>query len=333
MTKSNEPIIQHYVPQLILRKFCGEKNQLNVFDKHEERSFKSNPKNIASERHFYRFLADEQVISLEEALGEIENNVSPVFEGLLDTKSLTRLSAEDRELFAYFMAIQSSRTRERREQSKSLLTSLASVLKERFDIDLETEIGNLDESGAERDITKNPVASVLFDGILEADELIPYFENRYWVLGINESSTPLWISDNPVVVSVMVNADPKPKNLGLAVKGTELHFPLSPQLVLIMYCKETIANLKREYQNELARAILTPGKKSAAKVNLLKENFNNLFHDRSIGLNAEAVKHSNSLQVSQSYRYVMSPQDNFDLAKQMLKDSKVYKTGRRVEVQ
>lgn len=333
MVKSTDPVIQHYVPQFLLRHFSGAKGQLNVFDKHEQRVFKSNPKGIAAERYFNNFVAGNEKISLEEFLGRVESQVSPIIETLLDTQNLSRLDRNTWDALAYFMAIQSSRTREQREQTKHFLSEFAAVFKKRFDFDVAEEMGVIDAPGEEDNIIANPVANSFFEGIVNAHEFSHYFRDRYWVLGVNESSTPLWTSDNPVVISTMVNADPKPRSVGLAVKGTELHFPLSSEIVLTMYCAETATSLRKQFENALAGYMLSPSLDNAEQIQSIQKAIHDLFITRSIGLNAAAVEHLNSLQVAQSYRYVISPLKDFELVERMLEDSEAYKTGRRIIVQ
>jgi len=47
---------EHYVPQFILKNFTvGNGKQIYVFDKHDEKSFKTNIRNIAAETGFYNF--------------------------------------------------------------------------------------------------------------------------------------------------------------------------------------------------------------------------------------------------------------------------------------
>ena len=47
---------QHYVPQFILRNFTvGDGKQIHVFDKQDEKSFRTNIRNIAAETGFYNF--------------------------------------------------------------------------------------------------------------------------------------------------------------------------------------------------------------------------------------------------------------------------------------
>ncbi|MEX2310915.1 MAG: DUF4238 domain-containing protein, partial [Rhodospirillales bacterium] len=75
--KDTKPEVQHYVPKFYLRGFLREpskKQQICVFDKHEEKSFVSNISNIAGETSFYEFGPDENRGVIENIFSKLETS-------------------------------------------------------------------------------------------------------------------------------------------------------------------------------------------------------------------------------------------------------------------
>lgn len=69
--------LHHFVPQFYLRRFVGSDGLLWVYDKDNDRTFGTNPKNIAAEHRFYQLpdhFPDSSI--MEGQLSEIENEAS-----------------------------------------------------------------------------------------------------------------------------------------------------------------------------------------------------------------------------------------------------------------
>jgi hypothetical protein len=98
--------VQHYVPEFLLRNFrADKKDQIYVFDKNTERSFRTNVRNVAAESRFYDFEFEGKTLTLETALSQLESQARPLFQRILDDDSLAVLNAEDRVLLAVFFSI------------------------------------------------------------------------------------------------------------------------------------------------------------------------------------------------------------------------------------
>ena len=115
---------------------------------------------------------------------------------------------------------------------------------------------------------------------------IAYF-SLTWVLLINKTNHPLFTSDNPISRIPHIQNDLYPM-VGIASRGIEVCFPLSPDLLLLMY--------DGEYHNYKA------GK------------------DRSIGVieSVDIIRYYNEATVIQSERWVVSSTDDFSLIEKML---------------
>ena len=114
--------VQHYVPRVLLRGFVRypqAKEQVFVYDKHEDRSFRTNITNIAAERNFYDFDVDDNQVDVEGILSELESNTKSAFEKLIEAESLAALDDEQKSWLSVFLATQQLRTRHIREASQA----------------------------------------------------------------------------------------------------------------------------------------------------------------------------------------------------------------------
>lgn len=62
------------------------------------------------------------------------------------------------------------------------------------------------------------------------------FSNHIWILIKNKTTQPFFTSDNPIGTAEHVH-NPYVSMSGLSSKGVEVYFPLSPDLMLVMYEK------------------------------------------------------------------------------------------------
>jgi hypothetical protein len=121
------PRHQHFVPQLLLRRFAfGKKPQVHVLHKRDGRSFVAPVNRAASQRGYYNVPAhttrevlemarkdgfnvpvgEDVVLSLEPLLGTIESKAASLIERIVRKESLAGLTDDDREIVAYFATVQ-----------------------------------------------------------------------------------------------------------------------------------------------------------------------------------------------------------------------------------
>jgi hypothetical protein len=77
---------------------------------------------------------------------------------------------------------------------------------------------------------------------------VPYFLNKEWVLFDAPKGGSMYISDNPVALQNEVDHGPY-GNLGLAVRGSEIHVPLSSALTIGLLCPTLIEPFRRSAEN------------------------------------------------------------------------------------
>lgn len=158
---------QHYVPELILRRFSfsgrGKIPQTFAFDKHTEKSFQTGINNVLAEGRFYDF-HDEKDASLEPILSDLESKAAPILEKIISTRTLD-LSEEEQSWLAIFVTAQYLRTKGFRERQRDYEQQM---------------IGKLQESG--------PVAEELVSQLVMTDEERKLFSLEFFGENLSEFS-------------------------------------------------------------------------------------------------------------------------------------------------
>jgi hypothetical protein len=173
------------------------------------------------------------------------------------------------------------------ELSKKFLKELSEAVLRSKKIDAKVKV-SIDE-----DFVPAAHAKMMFSSEL-LDQLVPFLVDCIWRVGVNDTTQPLYTSDNPVIKNAHL-AEVAPLANGWLSPGVEIVFPLSSKLVLFLEGKE------------LYRAT-----KSQVIQNIGENLDGNL-----VPLQADHVLHYNSLQVLHSYRQIYCESDNFSLARKV----------------
>lgn len=318
--------VQHYVPQFLLRNFGnGKKDQLWVYDKTSDRAFPTNTKNVASESRFYDFEVNDEAISLEPFLSDLEGKAKAVIDGILQSDSLEGLTDEGKDVLSAFMSVQFTRTRTFREE----WNAFPRMLLEHFE---KTGDQVAPDSQAEqllRDATENESKEQTGRLMLKASgTYAQHFRDKEWVLAATTRSHPFIMCDNPLTRQNLVDRSPL-GNLGLATVGIEIYFPLSPTRALALWCP-TLTELVHRGAISLMSNPAHPGpRRDPEGILALSEA---LKTGRPVKYSKENVENFNSLQVAWSERYVFSSINDFHLAKEMLQAHPKLKQGPRSQV-
>lgn len=307
------PINQHYVPQFLLRNFHNSNEKIHVFDKEAGGTFETNVRNVAAERNYYNFSHEGIEFSLEKPISEIEASAKKLIDLVVEKETLNFLIENDCSLLALFIAIQHLRgPRVRKDQEL-----IAQALLERFGDSAEGKALIEKEWPSGVDNAKN---FAIYFVSKEAHNHIPLFLSKTWLLFKSTEEQKFVISDTPVVLHNDNDYGPY-GNLGLAVRGIQIFFPISPKLALGFYCP----SIKKEFQEGLAsyNKFLNDGVQleekyiraiEEAKIYLNAADTGSLFY-----LKNENVLHINSLQIGFAERFVFSATNDFDLARDMVR--------------
>lgn len=152
-----------------------------------------------------------------------------------------------------------------------------------------------------------------------------------WVLLQNDRSNRYLIGDHPLTMHNMIQR-PGRGNLGIAVEGIEIYFPLSPDLALALWCpshRNRILNgIRRLASNAEARPWLAE-RFAGAWANAL-EITEAITKGMPLKSQPENVEFFNSLQILHAERFVFSADDDFSLAQDMIRVNPELRHGRRL---
>ncbi|MBE0576383.1 MAG: DUF4238 domain-containing protein [Desulfuromonadales bacterium] len=325
MKTKNIAKIQHYVPQFLLKHFSGgKKPQVWIFDKHSGKIFKSHVKNIAAESGFYDFEYDGHNFTVECSLADIETTASKIINKIIKTESIGELTAEEKVFLSHFFAIQFVRTKQYRLMYLDSACTLAKALSQKGVNPV--DLGYTEPSEEE-------AKTFAIQSMLKSEVYAPHFLAKKWVLLKATKNHPFYMSDNPIALQNHKDFGFY-GNIGLAVNGIEIYFPLSKTLSLGMWCPSLEETARDAYSKY--KFIESQSSVIAAQVfndPLYYENLMAGFDTgRSIPSKPENVINHNSLQVKYSSRFVFSSTDDFSLAKEMLAAHPELKDGPKVQV-
>lgn len=304
---------QHYVPRCYLENFSiPDTYKINVYDKITKISRINNINDVASENFFYdvKFsdIFTEDIIhelsnigvSIDNLDNEqyIEHYLSEAIEGTFSTilrdtiskvKSATTwylkncffISEEQKMNLSICLAVQYVRTRSVRE---GILESSDCMLQLLDDINANQELK--DSMIISQENLKLIHGQMLFDNE-NIFNLASSFYSLKWVLGINKTSRHFYTSDSPIGTKAHINHPFLSMN-GLDSPGVEVFFPISPEIILVMY--------DGEYHKEIVDK------------------------DRTYWIISEEdnVNYYNSLSVIRSHRCIFSDKNDFTLIEKMI---------------
>lgn len=301
MTKAR---LQHYVPQFLLRRFTDADGALAVFDKSSERSFTTGTRSVAAEAFFYDLKNDECVLTLEPGLAKVEAQAAGIIESIHQEASLRALSGTDRVKLSRFIAIQAVRTRHQRTNILRMNRLTVKKINRTFPaIRPRAELPEPTEEDAKR-----ISLALITNGTKEIPQIIAA---KPWVLA-RAPNRDLYIGDNPVAMDNDRHFGYL-GNIGFAVPGMEIYFPLSPHLMLYIPCPSHIERVRKIFSGpsrRLSRAI-TKGVDTGDPFELTPEN----------------IERANFLQVLYAGRWVFSATGSFTLAQNMIREFPQYRSG------
>lgn len=336
---------QHYVPKFVLRQFLADEanERVNVYDKHEDRSFVTSIKNIMAERRFNEFVFDDDYIaSFEPIACGAENQVLPPYREVVEQRRLSD-APEQKAALAIFLAFQFLRTKANRDQWLAMEEEVIKLV-EGSGGRMQDMQGWEDWQPATEDSLKREHLTSIHHRIGEVSQIIA---TKDLLLMEAAPGTSFYLGDHPVVLANSRDFEPY-GNIGLAVEGIEIYMPLSADLLLCAWCpsllgdiREGLLNAKRELEAD-ALARLMRGELDAVGMREALEEFATKTQPQEelLTLAAEGqpidstpdnMDYYNSLQTSWAYRYVISRDGDFELARRVNRENPHLKRGRRMK--
>ncbi len=244
MKGDNNPIKQHYVPQVYLRNFCGSNGALAVLNKNTGKKFYTGTAGVGFEKNFYTLEKLEDPYCWEKAYAK---TIEPLMKELLSkivskTSMLVRngyciINNKEKMQLAFVMVMQLLRGKQSRQYEeqlfKELLPSINAMAKENFGplTSYQQECLSIVESDPYY------LKKIAMELTIDPDRIRKYTTIIGWhkfiflhLCGEQEFVT----SDNPVMFLNSETADPKPFANGILKKKTVIYYPISSKLLLFV---------------------------------------------------------------------------------------------------
>jgi len=292
MKLGKEIINQHYVSQFYLENFTniqGKNRRLNFFDKTTGKEGNADVTKMASEK-FFNDTEEDFDQKVEKKLSLIEGKSKTALNHLIETKDISKISTEDRDTISFFVALQYLRTKEARLMEEDAVKQLADRLSNE---NVAPSLAKQIEHALTPEAVKRRHVAMYED----AETFAEIINSMKWILLVNSTKHPFWTSDNPVYVRNEIDLSPY-GNLGLKCKGIELHFPLTPKLLLVA-CDPI------EFRHEPDKKILD--------------------HE-------QYVIREQSYQVYSSTKFIFSNKPDFSFAKKVIEENPIHKDPDRKRV-
>lgn len=327
---------QHYVPKFILRQFLSdeEKEQVTVYDKHEDKVFETSIKNIMAERRFNDFSTGELEASFEPAACRIEDVVLPIYQTVLENRRL-ELTPEVQKNLALFVAFQFTRTKALRNVREALQVHL----EERAE-----KMGHRpkDIAGWEpftEDVKKREHVASILHSLEEFTHLVSL---KRFFLAEPAPGSFFCLGDSPVTLTNRRHFGPY-GNIGLGVPGIELYMPLAADLMLCAWCPTNIDKVsrylsqKKQLEQEALAGVMA-GRIQPERMKIALDGIKEEFAEADtlgtaletgvpISSTSENMDHYNSLQSMHAYRYVLSKNGDFETVRRHNKEFPKFRKG------
>jgi hypothetical protein len=324
---------QHYVPRLLLRGFLSrdearaKKEQVHVLDLAENRVFTPNIDAVMGERRFNDFWIDDDTLAtIEPGAGRIETYVTDLVHRIRADKRLRRSPEEQGDL-ALLMAFQFVRTKKMRLLPERLALMLKSrITKMGFDPAKVEGLEIPDENELKRHHVRQQVKSLA--------TFVDIIAEKEFFLMCAPAGRSFYLGDHPVV---MHNDEQPPglmAKLGLAVPYIQLYLPLAADVLLCAYDKAVLGQWMRNHEErmlpyrkealgQLMRGAITPDRmrdllEQMENVALVKPMIESIRAGLPIPIGIEQVQFYNSLQAFHAHRFVVDPEGEFVVARDMI---------------
>ena len=288
----------HFIPQCQLKYFASnsKRSKVFVFDKKDEKSYTSSIKNAGSENHFNTIKIQGKEVNFETLFDWFDMKLGIILKKISDEESLVNFNDEEIEELLLVVAIQYARVKIRRDSFSQMTSEINEFV-------FNTSKTMNATPHLMPQLSDEELKLVTIGHLLQIEKVIEILREKDLVLYKNiEPNCPFWISDNPITI---YNPIPFGEH-GFASRGTELFFPLTYKLTLGLVCTSTKNTLQKKVE------YLNP---------LLEKRLHCLKSRGTLDAMKSAVNFLNYLQITNSSRFLYSPNNEFNEAENILKNN------------
>lgn len=343
---SPAPIFHHYVPKFLLKNFSTQRKRqyyVNVFDKKTRRIYTPNINDVMGENYFNTVEIAGIKICAEEITEKFDNFTAPIVKSIIQSRSLSLISNDDRERLLYFIALQINRGIAARNSVNDMMDQFRNkLIRSVGEENLPPEVTQLEDEDQRKlfNIT-NLFASL--------DELVETLRTRDMLLMGANATRRLMLGDNLITIHNSLPADDLWGNLGLACEGIQIYMPITPDLVISLWCPTLLESFVEARERcrvidgrlQATELLAAPHLKTqikmqrqalAEKASGVEATLNAARQKSAIPMTDDNILHQNYLQVAYAEQYLISATGDFHPATEMLDKDPRFATGRRMRV-
>lgn len=281
---------------------------------------------LAAKYNFYDFKFMGASMTVEAILSRVESKASKHIERIVKNRRLNINDPDERGELAAFFAIQMVRTPAVQATHGDIFNRMETWLRANG---APQEFFKPDHAVGEGE---NAERAMMARSILSAPiDYAPALIDKDWLLFQTDNKHPYLIGDHPLTMHNMLEEDGR-GNIGIAVEGIELYFPLSPELALAIWCpshrQALMDGIQRFERLEVTNS--SSGRDFASAKNGALEIVSAIQTGEPLRSKPENVEFFNSLQVATAERFVFSSNNDFSIVKEMIRTNPELRHGRRI---
>lgn len=241
----NRPKNQHYIPQMLLKRFTNQEGKLYVYDRsHPEKGIqKKDPKKTFVRRHFYTQVKEDGTRDVEvetEFLAPLESDASPVIEKIVKAARRGRppnLSSDERDIWQNFFYTLFARVPDRIDKAsdivrKMMLARISDASQSRPLNELEQSVRDYPET-MNRHLKNGSIQNLQMSPSHEASEFLAMMRIVVVVIEKLKLERSFIIGSNPIV-----NLS-HPERSPLSDSSAEVWLPLARDVAVFPYLWES----------------------------------------------------------------------------------------------
>ena len=331
------PRFNHYVPQFILRRFAHA-GKICIFDKHTKQEFKLPTDRAMGEKDYNNVHFNDAVVSFENKFTHLENIAAPIIAKIIGAKNIDFLTPTDTAALHCFLIVQYMRSKSRRLDQDAIMKEI----RRRWP---EAPVNPQPDLISDFELTKYSALQMTFN---KMEDLVKPLVFKHMFLMVRDCKEEVYISDNPLVMHNQNDFGPY-GNIGIAVPGIEIYYPLSPDLVLALICPtslQTIEEAQREAEKTVSsyfasKVISAVGisqnematwERHRNEIRRSKDYYRLMKDKRLVPMDSKNLLFLNSLQLSSSHRFIAAIKSDFHFARKALAERPHWKEGIRLKV-
>jgi len=340
------PIFHHYVPKFLLKNFSTKRKKqyyAKVYDKKSRRVYTPNINDVMGENHFNTVVIAGVEICVEDMTARFDDVAAPVIRDIIQRRSLSHISDENREAILYFIALQINRGIAARNSNADVMDQVrARLVKSVGEENLPPEVTEIQNEDHRKLFNITNLISSLH-------EIVGVLRTRDMILIKAATAKRFILGDNPVTIYNSQPTDGLWGNLGLACEGMQIYMPISPDLVISLWCPTLLKGFVEFIETcrmtdaklQTLELLAAPHLKSelrmqrqslAEKTAKIEVTLDAARQEAPIPMDDDNILHQNYLQVAYAEQYLISATGDFHPATEMLDADPRFVTGRRMRV-